>query len=148
MGIVWSVFAIIATLYQVPAIYNFLSPDDAPQFFAPDMWPEWTLGLLAISVLGLIAELIKLRVGGWNKLTTSMIVVVNSMAVVFFLSALHFVNPIANPEVSQIIAESLDRPNAAESIQTGIQIFVYIIVALNIWEIGDAIIKYRKGGKV
>ena len=147
MAIVWSVFAIIATLYQVPVVYDFLSPDDVPQFFAPGMWPGWTLGLFVISILGLIAELIKLRVGGWNKLTTTAIVVLNSLAIVFFLSALYFVYPIANPEISKIIAESLDRPNAAQSIQIGIQIFVYVIVALNVWEISEAIIKYRKGGK-
>lgn len=146
-AIAWSVFAVLATLYQVPAIYQLIGPDTVPQFFAPAMWPGWTLGLLAVALLSLGAEFIKLIVGGWTRVTVGLIVIVNLITVGFFVAALSFVDPIANPDMMRLVAESLGNPNIAQTVEQGIDIFVYVVIAICAWEIGEAVYKYRKGGK-
>lgn len=142
----WSVLAVLATLYQFPHIYSWLGPDNVPQFFSNEMWPYWTLGLLVVSVAGLIVEVIKLIVRGWTKITVTLIWIINSLSVAFFISVLTFVQQIANPDLLALIAGSLNRPDIGQSVQTGIAAIVYIIVAINIWEIAEATYKYKKGG--
>ncbi len=139
-AIAWSVFAILATLYQVPVVYQLIGPDDVPQFFAPDMWPGWTLGLLAISVLGLVTEWVKLFIGGWTKLTVGLVTIANLVTVIFFLAVLQFVQPIANPAMMALLNDGI-----AESVAFGIRIFVGIVIVLSVWEVGEALYKYRKG---
>lgn len=146
-AIAWSVFAVLATLYQVPAIFQWLAPDDVPQFFAPGMWPAWTLGLLGISLLGLAVEIAKLAVGGWTKLTVALIWIVNSLSVAFFVSVTALVYPIANPDLLKLIAESLGKPDITQSVHTGIIVFVIIVVLVNLWEMAESVYKYKKGGK-
>lgn len=145
-AIAWSVFAVIATLYQLPTIYNWLAPDDVPQFFAPGMWPTWTLGLLAISLLGLAVEIIKLIVGGWTKLTVTLIWLINSVSIAFFVSVSAIVYPIANPDMLKLIADSLGKPDISESVHTGIIVFIIIVVLISLWEMAESFYKYKKGG--
>lgn len=147
LAITWSVFAVLATLYQVPAVYQWLAPDDVPQFFAPNMWPTWTLGLLAVSLLGLAVEIVKLVVGGWTKLTVLLIWIVNSISAAFFVGVATLVYPIANPDMLKLIAESLGKPDISESVHTGIIVFAIIVVLVNLWEMGESVYKYKKGGK-
>lgn len=146
-AIAWSVVAVIATLYQVPFIYNWLAPDDVPQFFSPGMWPIWTLSLLAISLIGLAVEIVKLVVGGWTKLTLLLIWTINSLSIAFFTSVAFIVYPIANPDLLKIISESIGKPDITESVHTGIIVFIIIIVLINIWEMAESLYKYKKGGK-
>lgn len=146
-AIAWSVFAVLATLYQVPFIYNWLAPDVIPQFFAPGMWPAWTLGLLAISLLGLGIEILKMIIGGWTKLTVAGIWLINAITIAFFISVLAFVHPIANPEMLQLIANSLGKADITQSVHTGIVIFVIIVVSICLWEMAESLYKYKKGGK-
>lgn len=141
-AIAWSVFAVIATLFQVPTIYRLIGPDNVPQFFAPAMWPGWTMGLLAVAILGLIAEWVKLFVGGWTKLTVGLIVVVNTITVTFFLCLIQLVQPVANPAMMELL-----HSDVAGSVELGIQIFVGVVVVICLWEIGEAVYKYRKGAK-
>ncbi len=145
-AIAWSVFAVLATLFQIPAIYNFLGPDNVPQFFAPDMWPGWTLGLLAIALLGLVTEFIKLFVGGWTRFTVGLIILVNLITVSFFVAVISLVNPIANPDMMQLVSQSLDNPNMAQAVERGIEIFVIVVVVICVWEVVEAVHKYKKGG--
>ena len=145
-AIAWSVFAVLATLYQVPFIYQWLAPDDVPQFFAPGMWPVWTLGLLTVSLLGLAAEIVKLAVGGWTKLTVSLIWLVNAMSIGFFASAALFVYPIANPDMLRLIAESFDKPDISQSVHSGVIVFIIVIILINLWEMAESLRKYLKGG--
>lgn len=146
-AIAWSVVAVLATLYQVPAIYSWLAPDNIPQFFAPGLWPGWTLGLLVISLLGLGVEIVKLAVGGWTKLTVALIWLINAISVTYFICVASFVYPIANPALLQLIAESLGRPDITQSVHTVIVVFVIIVVAISLWEMGESLYKYKKGGK-
>lgn len=146
-AIVWSVFAVLATLYQVPFIYQWLAPDDIPQFFAPSMWPAWTLGLLAISLVGLAVEIVKLVVGGWTKLTVSLIWCINLAAIGYFIAVATFVHPIANPEMLRLIANSFGKPDITQSAETAVIIFVIIVVAISLWEMAESLYKYKKGGK-
>lgn len=141
-AIAWSVFAVLATLFQVPFIYNWLGPDEVPQFFAPGMWPGWTLGLLSIALLGLVVEFIKLRVGGWTKLTVGLITLVNIVTIGFFVTLIQSVHPIANPAMLELLDDKV-----AGSVGTGITIFVVAVAVICLWEIGEAIYKYRKGAK-
>lgn len=141
-AISWFVFAVLATLFQVPFIYSLLGPDDVPQFFAPEMWPWWTLGLLGVSLLGLIAELVKLAIGGWTKLTVGLITFTNLVAIVFFVSVVQLVQPIANPAMMALLDQ-----NIAGSVEVGIKIFVAVVVILSLWEIGEAVYKLNKGVK-
>ncbi len=141
-AIAWSVFAVLAMLYQVPAIYNWIGPSDVPQFFAPEMWPGWTLGLLAVALLGLVAEWIKLFVGGWTRWTVGLIIVTNLITILFFVSAVQLVQPIANPAMMELLDEGI-----AGSVALGIRVFVGIVVVMCLWEIGEAFYKYRKGAK-
>lgn len=146
-AIAWLVFAVLATLFQIPAIYAWLGPDDVPQFFAPGMWPYWTLGLLGISLLGLITEFIKLKIGAWTKATVALITLANIVTVGFFVATVTYVHPIANPALLDLIASSLNRPTIANEVHTGIVVFVIIVTVISAWEIGEAIYKYKKGGK-
>ncbi|MFZ1360461.1 MAG: hypothetical protein WAS27_00285 [Candidatus Saccharimonadales bacterium] len=146
-GIAWSIFAIVALVVQVPIVHQVIGRSDIPQFFSAAMWPGWTLGLIAAAVVGLIVELWKLRVGGWTRSTVVAIAVVNIVTIALFWTLLHVVDPIVNPAITQLVTESLDRPNAAVSIALGVNIFVYIIIAICAWEIGEAVYKYKKGGK-
>ena len=111
------------------------------------MWPYWTLGLLIIALFGLAAEIVKLVVGGWTKLTVSLIAIVNVVTTAYFVSLLTIVDPIANPAMLQLVAESLNRPDITSSVVTGIAVFVIIIIAMNIWEVAEAVYKYKRGGK-
>lgn len=146
-GIAWSVVAILATLHQFPYIYNWFAPDSIPQFFAPGMWPSWTFGLFAISLLGLGIEIVKMIIGGWTKITVMGIWLVNSLAVAYFISVAFFVYPIANPDLLQIIAESLGRPDITQSVHSGIIVFIIIVILINLWEMAESLYKYKKGGK-
>ena len=146
-AIAWSVLAVLATSYQIPHIYNWLTPDDVPQFFAPAMWPAWTLALLMVSLLGLAVEITKFIVGGWTKLTVTLIWIINLLTVGFFVSLVNFVNPIANPDMLRLVAESLGKPDITQSVHVGIVIFVIIVVLVCLWEMGESLYKYKKGGK-
>lgn len=145
-AIAWSVFAVLATLFQIPVIFEWLGPDDVPQFFSEAMWPQWTLGLLALSLLGLLTEIIKLAVRGWTTMTVALVSIVNIITITFFVSLVTLVEPIANPDLMKLIAGSLDRPDIAGTVHTGIIVFVYIVVAISIWEVAEAVYKYKKGG--
>lgn len=146
-AIAWSVLAVLATSYQIPHIYNWLTPDDVPQFFAPGMWPAWTLALLIVSLLGLAVEITKFIVGGWTKLTVTLIWIINLLTVGFFVSLVSFVNPVANPDMLRLVAESLGKPDITQSVHAGIVIFVIIVVLVSLWEMGESLYKYKKGGK-
>lgn len=145
-AIAWSVFAVLATLYQIPAVYQAISPHDVPQFFSAAMWPGWTLGLLAISLIGLATEIVKLIVGGWTRLTVGLICIINVVTIGFFVSLVSQVYPIANPDMMRLLAESLHKPDVAQGVEWSIRLFVYIVVAICVWEIIEAVSKYRKGG--
>lgn len=144
-GIAWSVFAIIATLFQIPAIHQMIQAN-VPLFFADELWPAWTLGLLAVSLLSLVAELIKLFVGGWTKLTVATIIVVNSIAVAFFVSAYYLVDPIINPEFIALIEKTFHIRDITQSFDIGLAIFVVFVGVVSVWEMISAVMKYKKGG--
>lgn len=145
-AIAWSLLAIIATILQVPAVNAVIQPD-VPLFFTPDFWPYWTLGLLAVSFLSLFAELIKMAVGKWSKSTATMITVVNSVTIGFFVSAYYSVQSVIDPEFTQLIERTFDTNGVAASFNVGVIIFVNIVVIISVWEIIEAWIKYKKGGK-
>lgn len=147
VGIAWSIFAIVALTFQIPTVHQAIGRSDIPQFFAPEMWPGWTLGLLVVSALGLLAELWKLRVRGWTRSAVAVIAIANVATIAFFWAVLQSVDPIINPALTQLIAESLHRPDAAASVALGVRIFAYIIIAICVWEIGEAVYKYKKGGE-
>lgn len=146
MGIAWSLLAIVATLAQIPAIHAMIN-GTVPLFFADEFWPLWILGLLAVSFLALFAEIAKMIVGGWTKFTTIMITLVNAATVGFFVCAYYFVKPIVNPELIQLIERTLNVTDIAPSFDVGVAVFVWIVAAISIWEITEAWVKYKKGGK-
>lgn len=145
-GIAWSLLAIIATLLQFPAIHQTLQ-SNVPLFFAPGLWPGWLIGLLVVSVLSLAAEIVKMVAGGWTKLSVLAISFVNVAAAAFFVSAYYLVKPIVNPEFIELIEKTFHAHNATGSFDVGIAIFVAIVVAICVWEIAEAVYKYKKGGK-
>lgn len=147
IAIAWSAFAIVATVSQIPAVHQLLNRSDTPQFFAPSMWSGWTLGLLLMATLGLAAELWKLYVRGWTRSTVGVIIAVNIATIIFFWLLMTSVDPIVNPALTQLIADSLQSSDIVSSITLGVRIVVYFIIALCVWEIGEAIYKYKKGGE-
>ena len=146
-AIAWSIFAVVATLWQVPAIHDFFRTD-VPLFFSDAFWPGWTLGLLAISFLSLFVEVVKLIVGGWTKLTVSLIAIVNIVTIGFFVSAFYLVKPIVNPEFTNLIQKTFQINDVAQSVETGIAVFIAVVAAICVWEITEACMKYRKGRNV
>ncbi len=146
-AIAWSVLAVFATLYQVPSIYQLIGPSEVPQFFAPDMWPGWTIGLLVVALLGLAVEWIKLAVGGWTKLTVGLVTAANAVTIGFFVAVVSTVRPIANPAMMELITETVGKENIAQTVEVGIKVFVAIVVVVCLWEIGEAVYRYRKGAK-
>ena len=84
VGIAWSSIAIWATAMQIPEMNRMFVPE-VPLFFAPAMWPYWTLALFGISLLSLGAEIMKLIVGGWTK---AMVIVIIGNATCLLTRAL------------------------------------------------------------
>lgn len=145
-AIAWCVLGLLATLYQVPSIHVTISPEDIPQFFAPEMWPGWTVGLLVMVALGLLVEMVKLVIGGWTKLTVTLIAIVNTVTIGFFVALYALVPDIANPALIDLIAHTLDNPGIVQAVDMSVAIFIGVIVAICAWEVIDAVMKYKKGG--
>lgn len=141
VGMTWSTIAIWASLMQIPEINRLFAPN-IPLFFAPDMWPWWTLALLAISVLSLGAEIMKLIVGGWTKAMVIVITLSNLLAIGYFISLVTFIQPVANPEFTSLIGKLLDRPDAAAGMEVAVKVFVVSVVAISLYEIYIAVRGY------
>lgn len=147
VAIAWSVLGISAVSAQIPAINEAIRPDNMPLFFSETMWPGWTLGMLALVFAGLAVEVAKLAVGGWTRLTVTLIMVVNLITIGFFACLLLFVPQIINPDFIELISKTLYSPDVVGATNATVIGFIGVIVAICLWEIGDAIVKYKKGAK-
>lgn len=143
----WTILGVVGLSFQIPAVYRVVNGGSSPQFFAPEMWPGWTLGLIGALVAALLVELWKFHVRGWTRPTLIMTTIVNVITIGFVAGLLYFVDPIVSPAFSQFVAESLNQSDAATAIALGVQAFAYLIIALCVWEVAEAIYKYQKGGK-
>jgi len=141
VGIAWSSIAIWATAMQIPEMNRMFVPE-VPLFFAPAMWPYWTLALFGISLLSLGAEIMKLIVGGWTKAMVIVITAANILVIGFFTSLIVFIKPVANPEFTSLISRLLDRPDAAMGMETAVKIFVASVVLISLYEIYVAVRSY------
>ena len=141
VGASWSVLAVWACVLQIPEIHRLLAPD-VPLFFSPAMWPYWTLALLAWSIVSLGAEIMKLVIGGWTGLMTSVITIVNLVVIGYFISLITFIKPVVNPEFTQAVAHVLNKPDVTGGIDISVKIFVAVIVAISIFEIYEAVKSY------
>lgn len=140
-GVAWSVLAIWATALQIPDVHK-LFASDMPLFFAPEMWPYWTVLLLILSVLSLGAEIMKLVIGGWTGLMTAVITVVNVLLIGYFVSLISFVAPVANPEFTSVVAKLLNEPDVTAGVDIAVKVFVVSVVVIGLYEIVDAVRKY------
>lgn len=147
VAIAWCVVALGAVQFQIPAVYAAIGPSDVPQFFAPEMWPVWTLGMLAVVALGLAVEIVKFIVGGWTRLTVTLITLVNLATIAYFTALLWFGPSIVNPEFAQLVSKTVGDGSVASVIDSATTIGIGVIMAICVWEIGEAIYKYKKGGK-
>lgn len=150
IGMTWSVIAVWASAMQIPELNRMFAPD-VPLFFAPAMWPYWTLALLVISLISLGAEIMKLVIGGWTRAMVIIITFANLLAIGYFTSLIVFVSPVANPEFTTLISNLLNRPDTAASTEIGIKIFIATVVLISLYEIVIAVKRYsmskRRGTK-
>jgi hypothetical protein len=142
-GIVWSALAILGTLWQIPAIHAVIAPDVA-LILSETVWPHWAIALLAISVASLIGEIIRLKVGVWNRLTVRLIIGLDSIvATVFLLMLVFFENPI-----NQAFVDSVARNDNAVLVEqianNGFTIFCLTMIGICVYESVRAILIYRR----
>lgn len=140
-GVAWSVLAIWATTLQIPDVHKLFAAD-IPLFFAPEMWPYWTVTLLVLSVMSLGAEIMKLVIGGWTGLMTTVITVVNILLIGYFVSLVSFVAPVANPEFASVVAKLLHEADVTVGVDIAVKVFVASVVLIGLYEIVDALRKY------
>lgn len=141
VGFTWSAIAVAASALQFPLLHQMVN-GDSPQFFAPDMWPFWTVGLFIISVVSLGAEIMKLIVGGWTRAMVAVIATVNILVISYFVSLIMFVKPVINPEFSRVVGETIGSSNVATIGHQAVIIFVVSVVAISVYEVIDATRRY------
>lgn len=141
MGIAWSIIAIWATAMQIPQIHAMMG-SSVPLFFSPEMWPYWTLSLLAISVISLGAEIMKFIVGGWTLAMMIVGNIVNLIAIGYFIGVVTFVSPVVNPAFTELVSRLLGHQDVARSTDFSVKIFVAVVVLISAYEIFEATKSY------
>lgn len=145
-GIVWSLVATIAVLWQVPAIHMHFGPN-VPYFFSEDMWPGWILALLAVTVFSLLGEIVRHSIGTWNKVTVGLITVVNSLVIAYFASLLIFVNSIVNGLYADELVRVTHNASMSYVIEVAVRLALFSLIVFAVYEIGMAWVKYKKQGE-
>lgn len=138
VGVAWSVLAVWACIMQIPDVHRMIAPE-VPLFFAGDMWPYWTLTLLGLSLLSLIAEVLKLIIGGWTGLMTTIIVFTNTVVITFFISVINFVKPVVNPEFTAAVSRVLNESDVTSGMDFSIKVFIAVVVIVSLYEIVEAV---------
>lgn len=141
VGITWSVIAVWASFMQIPEVHQ-LFASGTPLFFAPAMWPYWTLALLAVSLISLGVEIMKYSIGGWTGPMVVAITTANVLVIAYFTSLVSFVQPIANPAFTDAIGKLVQDPNVATGTDIFIRVCITAIVLISLYEIYAAVKAY------
>jgi hypothetical protein len=144
--VIWAVFFVGVLLLQIPAIHDFFQPA-IPLFFAIESWAVWVFSLIAITLLGVISGLTR-TIRGWKKSTVWTVAVINTICTIILLGAFILAQPIVNPAFAELMKTTLELDMSASYLQVGVVMFIYVTIVVYVWEIIDAVIKYKKGAKV
>lgn len=141
VGMTWSIIAVWASAMQIPEIHAMFARE-SPLFFAPEMWPYWTLALLGMSVLSLGSEIMKYIVGGWTGPMVAVITAVNVLVIAYFTSLVSSVQPIASPAFTEAVSKLLGEADVASGMDITIRVFITSVVLISLYEIYIAVKSY------
>lgn len=145
-GIVWSLVGVIAVLWQVPFIHEKIAPQ-VPLFFSAEMWPYWTLSLLAITVLSLVVEVYRFIKGAWSRSVVWVLTITNIIVIGYFIGLLFVINPIINSYYIQEVVEVTGKKEMELVFTTATTLAIVSFIAMALYEIALGWYKYTRTRK-
>ena len=142
-GLIWSTVAVAGSLWQVPVIHDAIAPS-VPLFFSADMWPWWTMGILLISIISFIVEILRLVRAVWDKVVAWAITLVNILVAAYFTAIVFISDRVVSDEFVAQFTKNAPDIDWRVVMANGVIIFAVSIVLLTIYETGATWRKYKK----